>query len=61
VRELKPKKPWHGYSRGYWTDEFEDEARLAVKGDYFQTEEKLDRQRVKLAEKENRPICEIKR
>jgi UbiD family decarboxylase len=39
-------KPWYGYSMGFWTDEFEDEAQLALKGEYFQTGEKLANQRI---------------
>ncbi|OGO22468.1 MAG: hypothetical protein A2144_11325 [Chloroflexi bacterium RBG_16_50_9] len=45
---LKPVKPWYGYSLGYWTREFEEEAELAVKGRHFKTGEKLAGQRVKL-------------
>ncbi|MBI4295564.1 MAG: UbiD family decarboxylase [Chloroflexi bacterium] len=44
---LAPKKPWYGYSLGYWTEEYEEEAKLAVQGQYFQTGEKLARQRQK--------------
>ncbi len=46
--KLSPREPWHGYSLGYWTEENEDEAELALKGEHFQTGEKLARQRVKL-------------
>ena len=45
--KLKPVKPWHGYSLGCWPKEFEEEAELALKGQHFQTGEKLARQRVK--------------
>jgi 4-hydroxy-3-polyprenylbenzoate decarboxylase len=44
--ELKPKSPWHGYSLGQWTKENEEEAELALKGEHYQTGEKLARQRV---------------
>src|ERR671918_993406 len=37
---LKPRMPWYGYSLGAWTPEDEDEATLAVKGDYFETGKK---------------------
>ena len=44
---LKPKAPWHGYSLGYWTEENEMEAELALKGEHYQTGEKLAKDRVK--------------
>jgi 4-hydroxy-3-polyprenylbenzoate decarboxylase len=44
---VKPQSPWFGYSLGQWDEELEEEARLAVKGDYFKTGEKLKRRRVK--------------
>ncbi|MBI4322438.1 MAG: UbiD family decarboxylase [Chloroflexi bacterium] len=43
---LRPKSPWFGYSLGYWTEENETEAELALKGEHFQTGEKLARQRI---------------
>lgn len=45
---LTVAKPWYGYSLGYWTEEFEEEAELALKGQHFQTGEKLARQRIQL-------------
>ena len=39
--KLKPEAPWFGYSLGEWGEEFEKQAELAVKGDYFQTGEKI--------------------
>ena len=44
---LKPRTPWFGYSLGAWTKEDEDEADLAVKGDYFETGKKQTGQRKK--------------
>jgi 4-hydroxy-3-polyprenylbenzoate decarboxylase len=44
---VKPQSPWFGYSLGQWDEELEEEARLALKGDYFKTGEKLKRRRVK--------------
>jgi UbiD family decarboxylase len=38
---LKPKFPWHGVSLGNWTSKLEEEAALAVKGEYLHTGEKL--------------------
>jgi 4-hydroxy-3-polyprenylbenzoate decarboxylase len=42
---LKPRRPWYGYSLGAWTKEDEEEAELAVRGEYFQTGEKQAKQR----------------
>jgi 3-polyprenyl-4-hydroxybenzoate decarboxylase len=39
--KLKPEAPWFGYSLGEWGEEFERQAELAVRGDYFQTGEKI--------------------
>jgi 4-hydroxy-3-polyprenylbenzoate decarboxylase len=44
---LKPRRPWYGYSLGAWTKEDEEEAELAVKGDYFMIGEKAKANRVK--------------
>ncbi|MDP2646332.1 MAG: hypothetical protein Q8P24_15445, partial [Desulfobacterales bacterium] len=44
---LKPKAPWHGYSLGYWTEENQAEAELALKREHYQTGEKLAKLRVK--------------
>jgi UbiD family decarboxylase len=44
---LKPRMPWYGYSLGDWTKEDEEEAELAVRGDYFVTGEKQTGQRKK--------------
>lgn len=44
---LKPKVPWFGYSLGYWTKEDAEEAALALKGEHYQTGEKLVKQRAK--------------
>jgi len=46
--KLKVVKPWHGYPLGFWTEEYEEEAQLAVKGQYLKTGEKLANQRLKL-------------
>ena len=44
---LKPRMPWYGYSLGDWATEDEEEAELAVKGEYFATGEKQTKQRQK--------------
>jgi len=46
--KLNMVKPWYGYSLGFWTKEFEEEAELALKGEYYETGEKLAKQRIKL-------------
>jgi UbiD family decarboxylase len=33
---LKPESPWHGYSLGDWSDEWEEMAQRAADGDYFE-------------------------
>ncbi|MFC2060802.1 hypothetical protein ACFLTZ_06965, partial [Chloroflexota bacterium] len=42
---LKLKEPWYGYSLGFWSEEEQEEAKLAVKGEYYATGEKLARRR----------------
>ncbi|MBM2810750.1 MAG: 3-octaprenyl-4-hydroxybenzoate carboxy-lyase [Chloroflexi bacterium] len=42
---LKPESPWYGYSLGQWSDEFEEEARLAVEGRWEETGQKLHERR----------------
>ena len=43
--KLTPQEPWFGYSLGYWTEEDEQEAELALQGEHFQTGEKYARER----------------
>lgn len=45
---LKLKSPWFGVDLGKWTSELEEEADLAIRGDYFKTGEKLAEQRRKI-------------
>lgn len=45
--QLKPRMPWYGYSLGAWTQEDEEEAELALKGEHFVTGEKARGRRVK--------------
>lgn len=45
---LTPRVPWYGYSLGDWTEENEEEARMAVRGEYYQTGEKLAQRGVKV-------------
>src|SRR6266511_3466126 len=46
--KLKPQDPWFGYNLGLWSDEDEEEAQLAVKGEHYQTGEKRLQQRVRV-------------
>ena len=41
--------PWHGYSLGFWPEELNREAALAVKGEHYQTGEKLNSGAVQVA------------
>ncbi|MCC6888904.1 MAG: UbiD family decarboxylase [Hyphomicrobiales bacterium] len=45
---LNPKAPWFGQSLGLWTKENEEEADLAVKGEYYKTGEKHAKHRTKI-------------
>ncbi len=45
---LNPKVPWFGSSLGFWPEEIADEAELAVKGEYYQTGEKVAKNRIKV-------------
>jgi len=44
---LKPEAPWFGYSLGEWSDEFDEAAERAVKGDYFETGKEIAKRRRK--------------
>jgi hypothetical protein len=46
--KLKPQEPWFGYNLGLWSEEDENEAQLAVKGEHYQTGEKRLQQRVRV-------------
>jgi UbiD family decarboxylase len=45
---LQPKMPWYGYSLGYWGEEDEENAELAVRGEYDRVAERLQKKAVKL-------------
>ncbi len=45
---LKPKMPWYGYSLGYWSEEDEENAESAVRGDYERVAERLRKKAMKL-------------
>jgi UbiD family decarboxylase len=44
---IEKKYPWFGYSLGQWDKELEEEAELAVMGDYYTTGEKLSKGKIK--------------
>ncbi len=44
---LRPESPWYGYSLGEWSDEFDEAAERAVKGDYFETGKMIAKRRRK--------------
>ncbi len=46
--KLKLKMPWFGYDLGYWNQEFAEEAELALRGEHYQTGEKLAGRRLRL-------------
>jgi len=45
---LTPKMPWYGYSLGHWSEEDQQEAELALKGEHYKTGEKIARGRKKV-------------
>lgn len=46
--ELRLQEPWYGYNLGYWSQENEEQATLAVKGAYYETGEVLSKRRRKV-------------
>jgi 4-hydroxy-3-polyprenylbenzoate decarboxylase len=42
---LEPESPWHGYSLGDWNPELDEEANLAVAGEFWQTGKKIAAER----------------
>jgi 4-hydroxy-3-polyprenylbenzoate decarboxylase len=44
--ELHLHTPWYGYDLGWWPDAEKDAGRLAIQGRYYETGEKMKRQRV---------------
>ena len=45
---LQPKMPWYGYSLGYWGEEDEENAELAIQGNYEKIAARLQKKAVKL-------------
>jgi UbiD family decarboxylase len=50
--QLEPREPWHGYLMGLWPQELDEEAKMAVRGDYDMVGEKLRATRVEVGEGE---------
>jgi len=46
--KLTLKRPWYGYNLGFWSEEEQEEANLAVQGRYYETGEKQVGQRKKI-------------
>ena len=45
---ITPQAPWHGYSLGEWTEELDEEARLATEGRWMETGERMRAQQKKV-------------
>jgi UbiD family decarboxylase len=43
--KLEPESPWYGYSLGDWNPELDEEARLAIAGEFWQTGKKIASER----------------
>lgn len=56
--KLTPKAPWHGYTLGYWSEENEAEARLAVQGKHAETGAKLAKIRSTMEDLETKALRE---
>ena len=44
---LRPESPWHGYSLGDWTDDWDEGARRAAEGDYLENGRRTQQRRQK--------------
>lgn len=51
--KIEKKYPWYGYSLGQWDEELEAEAALALKGEHYQTGNKLAQNKVKMSPKKS--------
>jgi hypothetical protein len=48
---LRPQRPWFGYSLGQWDAESQEEAELALKGEYYKTGDKVAERRISVSPK----------
>ena len=46
--ELELKEPWYGYGLGFWPDEYDEQAELALKGEHYKVGEVLASRRRKV-------------
>lgn len=46
--ELELKEPWYGYNLGFWPDEYEEQAELALKGEHYKVGATLASRRQKV-------------
>ena len=46
--KLNPRSPWYGYSLGYWPADCEEEARMAISGEHYETGDKMKKQEVRI-------------
>lgn len=45
---LNLRKPWHGYTLGYWPEMYEHDADLVTKGDHHEINKRLEKSRVQI-------------
>ena len=45
---LKPESPWFGYSLGQWSDELDEDARLALEDKHYVTGKKMAAKKIKI-------------
>ena len=45
--DLRPESPWHGYSLGDWTDDWDEGAKRAAEGDYLENGRRTQQRRQK--------------
>lgn len=46
--KISPESPWYGYSLGQWDAELEEEAELAVRGEHYETGDKLASRQIRI-------------
>ncbi len=46
--KLNLREPWYGYNLGFWPDEYEEQARLALEGEHYKVGEILAKRRSKV-------------
>jgi hypothetical protein len=48
---LRPQRPWYGYSLGQWDAESQEEAEMALRGEYYKTGDKVTERRISVSPK----------